>query len=61
MELNDGVEVRVHDSTADCRYLVMPQRPHGTEGLSEEELQKLVGRDSMVGVAKAGVDSGAAL
>src|SRR3546814_531958 len=43
--LPDGVEVRVHDSTADLRYLVVPQRPEGTEGLSEEELASLVSRD----------------
>jgi nitrile hydratase len=47
------VEVRVHDSTADCRYLVLPARPPGTEGLSEEQLKTLVTRDSMVGVALA--------
>eukprot|EP01062_Namystynia_karyoxenos_P028961 TRINITY_DN21850_c0_g2_i1.p1 TRINITY_DN21850_c0_g2~~TRINITY_DN21850_c0_g2_i1.p1 ORF type:complete len:501 (+),score=166.53 TRINITY_DN21850_c0_g2_i1:74-1504(+) len=42
--------VTVHDSTADCRYLVLPQRPAGTEGWSEERLQGLVTRDSMIGV-----------
>lgn len=49
--LPEGVEVRVHDSTADMRYLVLPMRPHGTEGLSEAELASLVTRDSMIGVA----------
>jgi len=49
-DLPDSVEVRVHDSTADIRYLVLPLRPPGTEGMSEEELAKLVTRDSMVGV-----------
>ena len=49
-ELPDDVEVRVHDSTADIRYLVLPLRPAGTEGMSEEELAKLVTRDSMIGV-----------
>lgn len=49
-ELPDDVEVRVHDSTADIRYLVLPLRPKGTEGMSETELAKLVTRDSMVGV-----------
>ena len=44
------VEVRVHDSTADLRYLVLPQRPAGTEHLTEDELASLVKRDSMVGV-----------
>ena len=49
--LEDGVEVRVVDSTADLRYLVLPGRPAGTDGMSEEELAKLVTRDSMIGVA----------
>ncbi|MEE9262295.1 MAG: nitrile hydratase subunit alpha, partial [Dehalococcoidia bacterium] len=51
LELEPNVEVRVLDSTADIRYLVLPQRPDGTEGLSEEELARLVTRDSMVGVS----------
>lgn len=46
-------QVRVHDSNADLRYLVLPQRPAGTEGWSEERLAELVSRDSMVGVADA--------
>ncbi|MBC8257507.1 MAG: nitrile hydratase subunit alpha, partial [SAR324 cluster bacterium] len=49
-EIPDEVEVRVHDSTADLRYLVLPQRPAGTENLTEDELAALVKRDSMVGV-----------
>ncbi len=49
----DGVEVRVHDSTADMRYLVLPLRPAGAEGWSEAQLAALVTRDSMVGVAPA--------
>ena len=53
LELPDDVEVRVHDSTADIRYLVLPMRPEGTEGLSEIELAKLVTRDSMIGVMDA--------
>jgi nitrile hydratase len=48
--LPEGVTVRVHDSTADMRYLVLPQRPAGTEGMSEAELAELVTRDSMIGV-----------
>lgn len=48
--LPDNVEVRVHDSTADMRYLVLPMRPAGTEGWSEERLAELVTRDSMIGV-----------
>jgi len=52
LELPDHVEVRVWDSTAELRYLVLPERPAGTEGLSEQELAALVTRDAMVGVAK---------
>jgi nitrile hydratase subunit alpha len=52
LELPKDVEVRVWDSTADLRYLVLPERPGGTERMSEEELAALVTRDSMVGVAK---------
>ena len=52
LDLDDGVEVRVWDSSAENRYLVLPQRPEGTEDLSEEELAALVTRDAMVGVAK---------
>ena len=46
-----AIEVRVHDSTADMRYLVLPLRPAGAERLSESELAQLVTRDSMIGVA----------
>ena len=53
LELPTDVEVRVLDSTADMRYLVIPVRPAGTEGKSEEELADLVTRDSMIGVAQA--------
>ena len=49
----DGVEVRVHDSTADMRYLVLPQRPAGTDGWSAERLAGLISRDAMIGVAFA--------
>jgi nitrile hydratase len=49
--LDDSTEVRVWDSTAEVRYLVIPQRPAGTDGLSEEELAALVTRDSMIGAA----------
>ena len=51
VQLEDGVNVRVVDSTADIRYLVIPRRPAGTETLPEEELAALVTRDSMIGVA----------
>jgi len=49
----DDTRIRVHDSTADMRYLVMPMRPEGTENLSEADLARLVTRDSMIGVALA--------
>lgn len=53
LELDPDIEVRVYDSTADMRYLVVPERPPGTEGMSEAELAELVTRDSMIGVTKA--------
>ena len=49
-ELPDDVEVRVHDSTAELRYMIMPMRPAGTEGLDEEALADLITRDCMIGV-----------
>ena len=52
LELSPDVEVRVWDSTAELRYLVVPERPAGTERLTEEQLAALVTRDSMIGVAK---------
>jgi nitrile hydratase len=52
-ELPDTVEVRTWDTTAELRYLVLPERPPGTENMSEEALAKLVTRDSMIGVTKA--------
>ena len=52
LEVGADIEVRVWDSTADQRYLVLPERPAGSEGLSEEELAALITRDSMVGVGK---------
>jgi nitrile hydratase len=56
--LPDHVEVRVWDSTADVRYLVLPERPAGTDSLSENELAALVTRDAMVGVARATLPAG---
>ena len=53
LELASDMEVRVYDSTADMRYLVIPQRPAGTEGLSEAALAELASRDSMIGVTRA--------
>ena len=52
LEVPEDVEVRVWDSTAELRYLVLPERPAGSESLSEEQLAALVTRDAMVGVAK---------
>jgi len=51
LDIPESVTIRVHDSTADMRYLVLPMRPAGTEGWSEERLASLVNRDSMIGVA----------
>jgi nitrile hydratase len=53
LELPEAVEVRVWDSSAEIRYLVLPERPGGTEGWDEAQLVPLVTRDSMIGVAKA--------
>ena len=53
LDLDESVQVRVLDSTADLRYLVLPRRPAGTEGLGEKDLANLVSRDSMIGVANA--------
>ena len=53
VELSEDIEVRVWDSNAELRYLVLPQRPAGTEGMSEEDLAGLVSRDSMIGTALA--------
>ncbi len=58
LELNPDVEVRVYDSTADMRYLVIPARPPETEHMSEEHLARLVTRDSMIGVARARIPDG---
>ncbi|HEX2485919.1 MAG TPA: nitrile hydratase subunit alpha [Myxococcota bacterium] len=53
LELAPGLEVRVWDSSSEVRYLVLPERPPGSEGLSEEALRALVTRDAMIGVARA--------
>ena len=53
VELSGDIEVRVWDSSAELRYLVLPQRPAGTEGMGEDELAALVTRDSMIGTALA--------
>jgi nitrile hydratase subunit alpha len=52
LEVPEDTEVRVWDSTAEVRYLVLPERPAGTEGMTEERLAALVTRDSMIGVAR---------
>jgi nitrile hydratase len=52
LELDDDVQITVRDSTSEVRWLVLPERPVGTEQLTEEELVQLVTRDAMVGVAK---------
>ncbi len=60
LDLDVDVELRVWDSSAEVRYLVLPERPEGAEGLSEEELAELVTRDAMIGVARVEAPSGAA-
>jgi nitrile hydratase len=52
LDLDEGVKIEVRDSVSECRYMVLPQRPEGTENLSEEELAALVTRDAMVGIAE---------
>jgi len=54
LELAAAMEVHVWDSSADQRYMVLPERPEGTDDLSEEDLASLVSRDAMIGVARAG-------
>jgi len=61
LELPQDVEVRVWDSTAELRYLVLPERPIGSEHLGEEALATLVTRDAMIGVAKTTLPKGTAL
>ena len=55
--IDDSVEVRVHDSTAELRYMVLPRRPPGSEGMSEEQLAQLVTRDSMIGVSEVTMEA----
>ena len=52
LDLPESVEIRVWDSSAEMRYMVLPNRPAGTEGKSEEELAALVSRDAMIGTAR---------
>jgi nitrile hydratase subunit alpha len=58
LDVDDSVEIRVWDSSAEMRYLVIPERPKGTEHLSEDELAKLVSRDAMIGTAAAASPAG---
>jgi nitrile hydratase subunit alpha len=60
LELPESVEIRVWDSNSDIRYMVLPERPAGTEHLREAELVALVTRDAMIGVAKAQAPAGVA-
>jgi nitrile hydratase len=60
VELPDDTEIRVWDSTAEVRYLVLPMRPQGTEGWSEEQLASVVTRDSMIGTGLPGLAKGTA-
>ena len=55
LELPASVEIRVWDSNSDMRHMVLPERPSGTEHLSEADLVALVTRDAMIGVASAGL------
>ena len=57
VELNDDVEVRVHDSTAELRYMILPQRPSGTDEWSEEELMAVITRNSLIGTQRDLSDS----
>jgi len=52
LDLPADVEIRVWDTTADTRYMVLPERPAGTEGWSQERLASIVTRDSLIGVAR---------
>ncbi|MFA9427174.1 nitrile hydratase subunit alpha [Natronorubrum sp. A-ect3] len=54
LDLDDDIEIKVRDTSAEVRYMVLPQRPAGTEGMSEEELAELITRDSMIGVERLG-------
>ena len=56
--ITDDVEIRVNDSTAMLRYMVLPQRPEGTENFTEEQLASLVTRDAMIGVVRANKPNG---
>jgi nitrile hydratase len=59
LELAEDVEIRVHDSTAELRYVVLPECPAGSEHFTEEALAELVTRDAMIGVAKVSLPKAA--
>jgi nitrile hydratase len=59
LEISEEVEIRVWDSTSEMRYLVLPERPAGTEQMTEDELTTLVTRDAMIGMAKVTLTGGA--
>ena len=50
--IQNNVKIIVHDSTADTRYMVLPQRPKGTDHMSEDELRSMITRDSLIGVKR---------
>ena len=56
LDLSDEIEIRVWDSSAEVRYLVLPEQPPGTEAMSEDQLKDLVTRDAMIGVARVAAD-----
>jgi nitrile hydratase len=58
LDLAEDVEVRVWDSTAEIRYLVLPERPAGTDGMNEDQMASLVSRDAMIRVAKVAPPAG---
>jgi nitrile hydratase len=58
VELHEGIEIRVWDSTSEMRYLVLPERPAGTEQMSEDELAELITRDAMIGTAQVKLAGG---
>lgn len=57
LELDESVEIRVWDSNAEIRYLILPERPEGTDRMNEDELAGIVSRDAMIGVSKVKVSS----
>ena len=61
LELSEDIQVRVVDSSADLRYFVLPERPAGTDGMTEDQLADLVTRDSMIGVTNPLSPEGAAV